>query len=99
MVNYNLSGFNNTGVNITTYFIQANQFTNDWFGALTTLAFFTIIFVSLKQFGNSPAATAAAGVTVLFALLGRALLLISDQVLYISMILVAVVAIYAYLSK
>ncbi len=99
MANYNVSAFNNSAVNLTTYFVVANQLSNNWFGALMALAWFVIIFVSLKNFGNGPALAAASSTTVVFVIYGRAANLVSDNVLFIAIAITALVAVFVYLSK
>lgn len=99
MPNYNLSSLNNTVVSVTTWLVTANELSNNWFGALVTLAWFVIIFVSLKKFGNPQAFAASSATTLVFALYGRTALFISDQVLFITIALVAGVAVFIYIRK
>ena len=99
MPNYNLSILNDTAVNLTTYFVFANNNTSNWFGALSALCFFVIVFVSLKRFDTKSALEAASSITTAFCLFGRALLLIDDVVLIISIIVTSVVAAYIWFKR
>lgn len=97
--NYNLSAFNNQSVNVTTYFQFANSATQNVFGALVALAFFVIVFVSLKDFGNRPALAAASSLTTVFCLLGNSGGIIADQIMWFSFILTSGVAVYLYIDR
>lgn len=96
---YNLTLMTNKTANFSSYFIQANNFTNDWFGNLFLLTWFIIIFVSLKQFGNKEAAAAATGLTTVIALYARSAQLVSDTALFMTIALMAIVIVYIYLKK
>lgn len=99
MTLFNLSGFNRTATNVTTYFSFANDITGDLFGAFVAIAIFVVIYVSLSRFENRMALGASVFLTFLFVLLGRAAELFSDLVLFIMIAALAGVGLYLYIKR
>ena len=98
-INYNLSAFNNTQVNLTTYLIQVNNFTDGWFGILILLAWFIIIYTSLMNHGKHEAIAASAGVTIVFALLIFPIGLLTQKILAIVIVSLSLIALYLIFRK
>jgi len=99
MTKYNMTAFNHTAGDLSLYFDFANQATNNMFGVFMLLAFFVIVFISLKGFGNRQALGASSVLTLIFAFLARSAGIVTDLAMYISIVITALVGVYLYTSK
>lgn len=95
---YVLSAFQNTSGNFSDYFALANAVSGGVFGGLAVLAFFLVLFVSMKQYGTKQALGASSVLTMIFALFGRMAHIVLDWHLMIVAVMTGVAVVYAYLS-
>lgn len=98
MSNYNLTVFNGTETSFATYFQFANTASNGFFGVFLILSMYIVMFVSLKNYGNKSAAGAAAFIALIFGFFTRSFGAISDQALFITMLIVAATGVYLYIA-
>ena|SRR3990167_3644061 len=96
---YDLSAFQNTTGNYTSYFALANDVTSGFWGFLVAIGFFLIMFISLKSFGTKKALGSAAALTSVFCVFANLANIVNDMVMYSSVVLVALVTIVIYLKR
>lgn len=98
-MSFNLTAFNNTNINLTTYITQANVFSNNWFGVMMVVSFFLILFISMKAYGNKAALGATTSITLLFTVLSWSIGFVGDNVMMFMSVLTPLVAVYMYYNK
>lgn len=76
-----------------------NDVSGGFFFLAILLALFIIMFISLKRYSTSTAFTTAAFINMIFAIILRTLDLIASKWMYLSMILVAIGAVWLHLDK
>ena len=96
---YNLTGFNETAMNLSSYIIEANNFTDGWFGNLMVLSFYIVMFVSMKLFGNKTALGASTALTLLFTIVARAGNFVGDTPVWFMVVLMPLVGVYIYYNR
>lgn len=96
---YNLTALNNTNGNIFQYFDLANAVTENWFGVGALIVFFSVIFISLKQYGNKEAIITATVSTWILSMLFVFAKIVDGSVMYVTWSLLAAVALYAYVKR
>lgn len=98
MSNYTLPT-NETGESFISLFTYINNVSNGWFFLAILFALFVIVFISLKNFSNSKAFTGASFLNMILAIIFRVLGFIENKWMYLSIILVAVAAIWLHIDN
>lgn len=87
--------------NITSWygiFDYANTITNEYLGLLILMAFFVVIFISLKIYTTERAFVTASFLTMLIAILFRVMNFVSNKIVFLFVILTAIALVAVYLA-
>ena len=88
---------NITGMYTLFQYIQTDL-TGGWFFLMMLLALFIIVFISLKGYSNSRAFAGAAWLNMILSIILRTVGFIDNKWMYLSIILVAVSAVWLHLE-
>jgi uncharacterized membrane protein YfcA len=77
-------------------FTYANAVTDGWFGIVTLLAMFIIIFASLKKYESSQAFAASAFITTLISMMYYAIGIVDTKIVVLFMIATGISAMFLW---
>ena len=90
---------NESASGILNLFQYIQGISDGWFFVLILFAIFIIVFISLKNYTSSRAFAGAAFLNMILSVIMRTLGLISNQWMYLSIILVAVAAVWLHFDN
>lgn len=90
---------NITGIFSFFQWIQQPDVSKGWFMSLLSLAIAIIIFIGSKEYGNAKAFTAAAFFNMIFSIIMSIVGFISPTFMYLSIVFVAVAAVWLHLDN
>lgn len=90
---------NETSAGILNLFEYVNKVSDGMFFVLVMFAIFVIVFISLKDYTSSRAFTGAAFLNMILAIMMRTLGLIDNIWMYLSIVLVAIAAIWLHFDN
>ena len=90
---------NETASGILSLFQYTQGVSDGWFFVLILFAIFIIVFISLKDYASSRAFAGAAFLNLILSVIMRTLELISNQWMYLSIVLVAVSAVWLHFDN
>lgn len=90
---------NETSAGILNIFQYVQSVSDGWFFILILFAIFVIVFISLKNYTSSRAFAGAAFLNMILSVMMRTLELITNQWMYLSIVLVAIAAVWLHFDN
>ena len=90
---------NETSAGILNVFQYVQSVSDGWFFILILFAIFIIVFIALKDYTSSRAFAGAAFLNMILSVMMRTLGLITNQWMYLSIVLVAIAAVWLHFDN
>ena len=90
---------NETSAGILNIFQYVQSVSDGWFFILILFAIFIIVFIALKDYTSSRAFAGAAFLNMILSVMMRTLGLITNQWMYLSIVLVAIAAVWLHFDN